>query len=87
MRAKLPQAFSYLSPQQGRIDTILIFYFQSICRGKKRIFKATEHLFSQKNEIKHIKESIDKNIYWIAYASQSVTLAVKQTSVIVAIIY
>lgn len=67
---------------------ILIFYFQSICREKKRIFKATEHLFSQKMKQSTLKKALIKiSIELLTHPSLSHLSCETNFSVIVAIIY
>lgn len=57
MRAKPPQEFSQLSPQQDRTDTQYINFTSTQTAEKKRTFKATVHLFSQQ-----IKQSTSENV-------------------------
>lgn len=88
MRAKLPQAFSYLSPQQGRMDTEYLYFTSSQSAEKKRIFKATEHLFSQKMKQSTLKKALIKiSIELLTHPSLSHLSCETNFSVIVAIIY
>lgn len=60
MRAKPPQEFFQLSPQQGRMDIEYLYFTSTQIAEKKRTFKATEHLFSQQMKQSTLENALIK---------------------------
>lgn len=87
MRAKPPQEFFQLSPPQGRMDTEYLYFTSTQSAEKKRIFKATEHLFSQQIKQSTLENALIK-IYLLNFLQVPVSVSCETNFFVnVAVIY